>query len=106
MAHPVEVNDSNFSEFVRTNSVAVVDFWAPWCGPCLRIAPIVEQLSNELEPKVTFGKLNTDENLDTSRKFGVMSIPTLIIFKNGQRVDQIVGLVPKDALRERILKHA
>lgn len=105
MSKPVDVTDDTFPEFVKTRPIVVVDAWAPWCGPCLRIAPIVESLAQEMEGQVTFAKLNTDENPDTARRYGIMSIPTLLIFKNGQRVDQVVGLVPKDPLRERIQRH-
>lgn len=105
MSKPVDVTDESFPSVVKQHPVLVVDAWAPWCGPCLRIAPIIEQLAGEMEGQVTFAKLNTDENPDTARRYGIMSIPTLLIFKNGQRVDQVVGLVPKDPLKERILKH-
>jgi thioredoxin 1 len=106
MAHPTDVTDASFPEFVKTHPLAIVDCWAPWCGPCLRLAPIVESLAGDLEKEASFAKLNTDDNPQTAMRFGIMSIPTILIFKNGQRVDQVVGLVPKEALRERILRHS
>ena len=98
------VTDGDFTQFTGQGGVVLVDFWAPWCGPCRRIAPIVEQLSAEM-PNVRFGKLNTDENQMTSVKNGVMSIPTLMVYKNGQKVDQIVGAVPKEMLVAALKKH-
>lgn len=98
------VTDGDFTQFTSQQGVVLVDFWAPWCGPCRRIGPIVEQLSTEM-PSVKFGKLNTDENQMTSVKNGVMSIPTLMVYKNGQKVDQIVGAVPKETLVASLKKH-
>src|SRR5687768_12623976 len=98
------VTDSNFTEFTGQQGVVLVDFWAPWCGPCKRIGPVIEQLSSEM-PNVKFGKLNTDENQATSVRNGVMSIPTLMVYKNGQKVDQIVGAVPKEALVAALKRH-
>ena len=99
--HPVDVSDNDFAQFVKQHPNVVVDAWAPWCGPCKRIAPIMDELAKEYNGKVAIGKLNTDDNQRTAMQFGIMSIPTLLVFKDGQRVDQIVGLMPKDALQQR-----
>jgi thioredoxin 1 len=102
---PVEVTDSSFDNFVNQYRVAVIDCWAPWCGPCKMIAPLVEELAQEYQGKIAFGKLNTDENQATSLKFHVMSIPTLLVFKDGDLADQIVGAMPKPMLETEIKKH-
>ena len=101
---PVDINDADFSQFVKQYPNVVVDAWAPWCGPCKRIAPILEELAREYDGKVAIGKLNTDENQRTAMSYGIMSIPTLLIFKDGQRVDQVVGLMPKDSLKGKFDK--
>ena len=102
--HPVDVTDADFASFVKQHPNVVVDAWAPWCGPCKRIAPIIEDLAREYQGNVAFAKLNTDDNQATAMRYGIMSIPTLLIFKNGERVDQVVGLVPKDSLKARLGK--
>lgn len=101
-----EVTDSNFDTTVTgSDRPFLVDFWATWCAPCLAIAPHVESLANEMVGKVGVGKLNIDDNPGTAGKFGVRSIPTLILFKGGKPVDQIVGAVPKAKLEEMLKKH-
>ena len=103
MADPVAVNDSNFDELVlKANIPVLVDFWAEWCAPCRMIAPIVEDLAEEYDGRIAFAKLDVDANPETSIKFSVRSIPTLLVFKNGQPVDQIVGAVPKSVLKGRL----
>lgn len=104
-AKPVPVTDSNFNEMVNKNSLALIDCWAPWCGPCVVISPIVEELAKEYAGKVFVGKLNVDENPRTAGRFQIFGIPTLLIIKNGKEVDRIVGLVPKDHIEARLKKH-
>ena len=102
----IELSDSNFdSEVIRSETPVLVDFWAPWCGPCRALAPIVEEISNDYEGKLKVGKLNVDENQQVTMKFGIRSIPTLIVFKGGQAVDQIIGAVPKGEI-ERVVGKA
>ncbi len=103
MAKPIEVTDATFEQEVLNASVPVlVDFWAIWCAPCRLIAPVVEELANEYEGKLKVAKLDVDHNPNTAVKYGIRSIPTLLIFKNGQVVDQIVGAVPKQYLVDRL----
>ncbi|MGD0780893.1 MAG: thioredoxin [Dehalococcoidales bacterium] len=103
MSKPVEINEAKFDEVVlKAATPVLVDFWAPWCGPCRMVAPIVEELANEYEGKVSFFKLNVDDNPKIASKFSVMSIPTLIIFKNGQPASNIVGFRPKPELKKSI----
>ncbi|MFA5861114.1 MAG: thioredoxin [Candidatus Thermoplasmatota archaeon] len=103
--HPIPATDNDFAQIVKTHANVVVDAWAPWCGPCKRIEPIVNELAAEYGGKVVFVKLNTDENQQIAMRYGIMSIPTLMFFKNGERVDQVVGLVPKDNLKAKISKN-
>ncbi|MCC6723856.1 MAG: thioredoxin [Saprospiraceae bacterium] len=98
-----EITDANFQKEVRENSgVAVLDFWAEWCGPCRMIGPIVENLATEYEGKALIGKVNVDDNPEVSVEFGVRSIPTILIFKNGKVVDKQVGLTTHAALAQKI----
>jgi thioredoxin 1 len=100
---PVEITDENFeSEVINSDKPVLIDFWAVWCGPCKAIAPIVEELSVEYEGKLKVGKLNVDDNQQTSIKFGVRSIPTLLIFKNGKLADTIIGAVPKSNIVNKL----
>ena len=103
MAKPVEVNDETFeAEVVNADIPVVVDFWAVWCGPCRMIAPVVEELAEEYDGKVKFSKLNVDDSPEVSMKYGIRSIPTLLVFKDGKPVDQIVGAVPKREVQKRV----
>ena len=99
----IEITDTNFNEVVlKSEKPVLVDFWAEWCGPCQTVGPIVEELSKEYEGKALIGKLNVDHNPDISKQFGIRSIPTLLIFKNGKVVDKQVGAVPKSVLAGKL----
>jgi len=102
MGKAVEITDSNFNDIVSKNSVVLVDFWAEWCGPCRMIAPMIEELANDYDGKAVIGKLDVDNNQESSVKFGVRSIPTLLVFKDGEMVDRHVGAVPKETLASSI----
>jgi thioredoxin 1 len=97
-----ELNNATFDNFVKDNKIAVIDCWAPWCGPCVRMTPIMEQLSTELAGKVGVAKLNVDKNQAISVRFGIRAIPTLLIFKDGALVETLVGLRGKDDILEYI----
>jgi thioredoxin 1 len=100
----VEVTDQNFEDVTREGYV-LVDFWAPWCGPCRLVGPVVDQLAQDYRGRVNVGKLNVDDNPQTAMKFRVMSIPTVILFKDGQPVETMVGAAPKNAYQARLDKH-
>lgn len=102
-AEPVHVTDETFEEVVLNSMVPVmVDFWAPWCGPCRMVAPIVEDLARAYDGKAVIAKINTDENIQIAGKLGIMGIPTLILFKNGQEVDRVVGFAQRRTLEEKL----
>ena len=105
MSKPIEITEQSFKEEVLDSDIPVlVDFWAEWCGPCKMIAPVVEELATEFDGKMSFAKVDVDNNPGISTNYGIRSIPTLIIFKNGAPIDQIVGAVGKNILIERINK--
>jgi thioredoxin 1 len=105
LATPITLTDTNFMDVVNRHPLLVVDFWAAWCGPCRMVSPIIEQLASELAGKVVFGKLNVDENPITANNFGIQSIPTIAIFKNGRNIDGFIGAVSKSQMHNGILSH-
>lgn len=101
----IDLSDANFeTEVINSETPVLVDFWAPWCGPCRAIAPSVEEISASYAGRLKVGKLNVDENQQTTMKFGIRSIPTLIVFKGGQAVEQIIGAVPKGEIEKAVGK--
>ena len=99
----IKLGKSNFdAEVLRSDGAVLVDFWAEWCGPCRMIAPLIEELANDFQGKLKVGKLNVDEERDIALQYGIRSIPTLIVFKEGKPVDQIIGALPKSALKSKI----
>ncbi len=106
-AQPIEVTDESFTDEVEgADGLAMVDFWAEWCGPCKMVSPIVEELAEEYSDRVTVAKVDVDENQQTAQRFGVRSIPSILFFKDGEHVDTVVGAVPKAQLVEKIEEHA
>ncbi len=99
---PIQLIDADIDEIIRKFSTIVIDCWAPWCGPCRMIGPVIEELAKEMQGKIVFGKLNVDENPQTSMKYGIMSIPTMLVFKNGQLADRFVGAMPKEMLLQKL----
>lgn len=103
MGKAIEITDSNFEEVVLNSGAPVlVDFWATWCGPCIMMAPVVEELANDFEGQAVIGKLDVDANPNTAAKFGIRSIPTMMVFKGGEVVDKVVGASSKADLQNRI----
>ena len=102
---PVEVSDSDFKEFIGKYPYVIVDCWAPWCGPCRMLGPVIDELAGDYVGKIAFAKLNTDENQATAMAHGIMSIPTLLFFKNGELVDKTMGAMPKAALEPKVQSH-
>ncbi|HNP94910.1 MAG TPA: thioredoxin [Cyclobacteriaceae bacterium] len=102
MGKTLELNDSNFEETIKGDKPVLVDFWAEWCGPCKMIGPVVEELAGDYEGKAVVAKLNVDENPEVAGKYGIRSIPTLLVFKGGEIVDKQVGAVPKSVLAQKL----
>ncbi len=105
-ANTFEITDKNFdSDVIKSEKPVLIDFWAEWCGPCRMIAPLVEQIAEEYQGKIRVGKLDTDANTELAMKYGIMSIPTLLLFKGGKPVARMMGYQPKDRLLAQILPH-
>ena len=102
---PVDLTDSTFRRFIQEHPFVVVDCWAPWCGPCRWVSPIVEELARDYAGRIAFGKVNVDHNPRVAMEYGIMSIPTLLVFKNGKLVDRIVGAMPRAMLEKMITRH-
>lgn len=102
MGKAIEITDSNFEEVIGSDQPVLVDFWAEWCGPCKMIGPVVEELAGEYEGKAVVGKVDVDSNPEVSAKFGIRSIPTLLVFKGGEIVDKQIGAVPKAVLDQKL----
>ena len=106
MAHPVTVTDSTFeNDVVKASTPVLVDFWAEWCGPCKMIAPVLEQIADEQDGKLTVAKINVDENPKTMQQFRIRGIPTLILFKDGEPVETLVGFLSKKTILGKLQKH-
>jgi thioredoxin 1 len=102
MGKYIELNSSNFDSIVKNEGVALVDFWAPWCGPCRMIAPVIEELASEFDGKAKICKVNTDKEQDIAANYGIRSIPTILFFKNGELVDQNIGASSKQVLSNKL----
>ena len=102
---PIEVSDATFKETILNHSLVVVDCWAPWCVPCRMVAPVIEEMARDYAGKILFGKLNVDENRKVATQYQIMSIPTLLVFKNGKLIDRIVGAMPRQMLEPKITRY-
>lgn len=106
MSNAMDINDNSFEqEVLNSQSPVVVDFWAPWCGPCRKMGPILDEVASELGEKVKVVKVNTDENLKTAKDYSISGLPSLLVFKDGKAVERMVGLLPKSSIISNIEKH-
>ena len=105
LSKPIEVSDATFTTMIQSHPLVVVDCWASWCGPCRMVAPIIEDLARDYAGKILFGKLNVDENRGIPMQYQIMSIPTLLVFKDGKLVDRIIGAMPRPMLEQKIMPY-
>ena len=106
MENVISINDSNFeSEVVNSSIPVVVDFWATWCGPCRKLSPVVDEIAQAYEGKVKFVKVNVEESIETTKKYSISGLPSLLIFKNGEAVERMTGLMPKSTIISNVEKH-
>jgi len=104
-SEPIELTDANVDQALQRFPLLVVDCWAPWCAPCLMMTPVLDELAKAYQGKIVFGKVNVDENGQTAMKYGIRSIPALLVFQDGKVVDQIIGAQPKQALEPQLMKY-